>query len=95
MPSPASAAALGAILLLAPRAAAQGQLNVIDSAVTNEFLGATLVRFHDLDGDGWREFLAGSPGSSPGGRVTVLSGRYLASTGGSSLTNALRFLIHP
>jgi hypothetical protein len=68
------------LALLASLAAAQGQLNAVDGTLANANLGSALVRFHDLDGDGWREFLAGSPSTVDGqaGRVAVISGRFLA-----------------
>jgi hypothetical protein len=77
---PRVSARLGTLLALSPLAAAQGQLHTVDGSLAGGRLGYSLVRFHDLDGDGWREFLAGSPGLTigVGGRVGILSGRHLA-----------------
>lgn len=82
-------ARLGIALILSPLAAAQGQLHAVEGTQAGGSLGRSLARFHDLDGDGWREFLAGSPSSSTGipGRVGVLSGRYLAQGTGVLVQN--------
>lgn len=69
-----------AALVLAPLARAQTALATLDGNAGTPRFGADLVRFHDLDGDGWREFLVGSPGlgAPADGQVVVLSGRFLA-----------------
>lgn len=75
-----SAALLALAPFAAPLAAAQGQLNAVDGTSAIPNLGATLVRFHDLNGDGWRDFLAGAPHVDPqsDGHVMIVSGRFLA-----------------
>jgi hypothetical protein len=74
--------ALAALFALAAPAPAQGVLHSLNGSPTTPRLGTALVRFHDLDGDGWREFLVGAPDldstSSSFGKVLVLSGRFLA-----------------
>lgn len=84
-----AAARLGALLALAPLGAAQGLLHSVDSTTAGENLGVALVRFHDLNGDGWREFLAGAPGAAPYGRVAVLSGRHLAQGAGVQILSSI------
>jgi hypothetical protein len=68
-------------LVLAAPAPAQGLLKSLDGTTQVPQLGTALVRFHDINGDGWRDFLAGAPGvsdiSSPKGHVVLISGRFL------------------
>lgn len=76
---------LGVLIALALPATAQVEpLHALDDPSVAPDLGRTLVRWHDLDGDGWREFLA--PGTQ---RVIALSGRYLATGTGPAIEGSI------
>ncbi len=74
-----------ALALLSAAALSQSSIRSIDGASPGDAFGQSIARYVDIDGDGYIDLIVGSPGTLGVGRISIVSGKYIATGVGPAI----------